>query len=560
MDERPVTPQSRPIRMTRSQLAKQEQELGRSLHSHAPGETETGAGGAAAADTWEPLVLKPQGPPAPESPREAAAIAVETHARVVRLSAELVQPEPKTLTSERPCEEEATTAMNLTPSQALSRSSSRSPSKTPMRLEESIGAIDALEEALENVGKDLPRMDQLADEKSPKKAHFTRDATRNVSKTTTKTSHLSTKISKAPIKAPNFLKPVGTSRASSVRLPPKDSKGSGTVTGALTTKLRPISMTFAAPVPPVRSTKPLTKPAFHLSGEAAAVKLEAQKAGHLKRESRKGPVKQRPMSMPPPPKSTRPLTKPAFQLSGEEAAAKLKAQREERLKRAAKGNSLAPHQVVGSMSVSKSSKPPTVPNFQLPGEAVAAKLKTRREERLRREEEAGAARKAALQAKSTPVRKFVAAPVRPTAAGQAHKRMASKDDPNGLTVPSIQRSASSASKRDSMVLSRTVSLSSAASANSSKRNGIVMHSGPVAKSTVTPADAAALKTKGREVFNRDLLEKEARDQERREKEEAAKKARAEAAERGRIASREWAERQKKKLMATAATFKKGTAT
>jgi hypothetical protein len=55
------------------------------------------------------------------------------------------------------------------------------------------------------------------------------------------------------------------------------------------------------------------------------------------------------------------------------------------------------------------------------------------------------------------------------------------------------------------------------------------------------------KIKGREVFNRDKMEKEAKDRERREKEEAAKQARAQAAERGRIASREWAEKQRKKM-------------
>jgi len=52
--------------------------------------------------------------------------------------------------------------------------------------------------------------------------------------------------------------------------------------------------------------------------------------------------------------------------------------------------------------------------------------------------------------------------------------------------------------------------------------------------------------KARAIFNRDRVEKEARERERREKEDAAKKARAEAAERGRLASREWAERQRKR--------------
>lgn len=69
-----------------------------------------------------------------------------------------------------------------------------------------------------------------------------------------------------------------------------------------------------------------------------------------------------------------------------------------------------------------------------------------------------------------------------------------------------------------------------------------------AKSSATPVDAACLKSKGKQVFNRGKMEKETIERERKEKEDAAKKARAEAAERGRIASREWAERQRKKTM------------
>ena len=67
--------------------------------------------------------------------------------------------------------------------------------------------------------------------------------------------------------------------------------------------------------------------------------------------------------------------------------------------------------------------------------------------------------------------------------------------------------------------------------------------------TVTPEESAALKQKAREIYNRDRTEKQERERERREKEDAAKRARAEAADRGRQASREWAERQRKKLEA-----------
>ena len=74
----------------------------------------------------------------------------------------------------------------------------------------------------------------------------------------------------------------------------------------------------------------------------------------------------------------------------------------------------------------------------------------------------------------------------------------------------------------------------------------------------TAEDVAHQKVKGKEAFSRPKNEIAAREKERREKEEAAKKARIEAAERGRLASREWAEKQKARKAAEAAA--KGSAT
>ena len=50
--------------------------------------------------------------------------------------------------------------------------------------------------------------------------------------------------------------------------------------------------------------------------------------------------------------------------------------------------------------------------------------------------------------------------------------------------------------------------------------------------------------RGREVFNRNRNATQEIERVRKEKEEAAKKARVDAAERGRLASRQWAEKQK----------------
>lgn len=478
--------------------------------------------------------------------------------------------EPKILSSEKPYEpEDATPAASRTPS----RAPSKSPARSPMRLEESIEAIDALEEALENM---IPSFNPGADE-SPKKARFDRGA-RSRQDTTTKEAPLgAVRASRAPA-APKSMKPTTSSRpsvaartsmvarSSSVREPVarETRKGSGEVTDYLASTRRPISISFPTPPPPPRATKPPTKSTFQLPGEAVAAKLKAQKEERLKREQEGG--RQRPVSAslagPPPVRSSKPPTKANFQLPGDAVAAKLKAQKEERLKREAQ--SLAERPASATFQAPpppKSTKPPTVPNFQLPGEAVAAKLKAQREERLKREAEEEAAKKEKPAFKARPVPVHKAGPtVRQTSASKARESlMAGGGDrkenvPSTAMAPPPKRTSSlTVAKRPPIPASVSTASSRASSFSTTatgKRSSVV-----VTKATVTPADAAALRQKGREVFNRDKMEKERLERERREKEEAAKKARAEAAERGRIASREWAEKQKRKMLAAASAAK-----
>jgi hypothetical protein len=473
---------------------------------------------------------------------ELQAIAtLESQPKVSAPSVEVTsEPEPKTLATERPSESSRTPVISRT----SSRRASRSPSKSPMRIEESIEALDALEEALENVGKAVSHFDQSTADQSPRKKTFPKEVnTPGARGKTPRKTPLATRVSRAPTAAPKSMKPTTTSlaRASSVRVAPaKDlRKGSTDTVDYLASKRRPVSVSFPTPPPPPKGRAP-TKPTFQLSSDAVAAKLRAQKEERQKREAEGVVPKQRPISMPPVPKSTKAPTKANFQLPGEAIAAKLKAQKEERLKReaeSAQGEKSKPRPVSISMPpiTVKSSKPPTKPNFQLPGEAVAAKLKAQREERQKREEEAEAAKKAAAsKARPPTVRKPVALPTRELV-GVSIPPPPPKSD--SLQLPP-QRSTSTTSKRNSIQLSRSTSVSTTASNRSSLG---------ATKSTVTPVDAVQQKIKGREVFNRDKMEKEAKDRERREKEEAAKQARAQAAERGRIASREWAEKQRKKM-------------
>ncbi|KAH7094690.1 hypothetical protein FB567DRAFT_543107 [Paraphoma chrysanthemicola] len=607
IEERPATPPSKAVRLTRRQLAKQEEELKQSQRAPSPPRTvepefaaeivEQPTVEKAAAEHEAPIDFKEQqleeiaeaqeegkhdeGEEAEQAVEDAVtgaqevpkvqeenALAEEVQAEqlvtpetgvarvseIVEAEIELIapsveitsEPEPKTLATERPSNAPISPAMSRTPS----RRASRSPSKSPMRIEASLEAIDALEEALDDVGKAVAHFDQSIDEKSPRKKAFPNDvATPSTRSKTPRKTPLATRVSRTPGAVPKSMKPMASSlaRASSVRVAPtKDvRKGSTETVDYLASKRRPVSVSFPTPPPPPKGRAP-TKATFQLSSEVTAAKLKAQKEERLKREAEREvegvKLKPRPISMPPIAKSTKALTKASFELPGEAIAAKLRAQKEERQKREAE-NAQGPQPKARPVSISmppptvKSTKPPTKASFQLPGEAVAARLRAQREERQKREEEAEAAKKAAaVKPRPTAVRKPVALPTR-TLSGVT---IPPPPKPEPQPAASI-RSTSLASKRSSIQLSRSTSVSTTAS--NPNRNSLL-----IAKSTVTPVDSAQQKLKGKEVFNRDKMEKEARERERKDKEEAAKQARAQAAERGRIASREWAEKQRRKMM------------
>ncbi|KAL8869932.1 MAG: hypothetical protein Q9174_003903 [Haloplaca sp. 1 TL-2023] len=221
----------------------------------------------------------------------------------------------------------------------------------------------------------------------------------------------------------------------------------------------------------------------------------------------------------------------------------------------------------------KSTKPPTRASFELPGDAVARKLREAREERLKRdEEEKDKPAKTAFKAR--PVRVSQAPIVKATAASRARISMAKGEVPGSVTkdgTPKPQSSShlskappASAGKRLSTLSVPKRAAPAAANTSARVNRGTLSAKTTTrrpstqasVRQSVTPADAMQQKATGKEVYNRGKIEQEERDKMRKDKEEAAKKARAEAAERGRLASREWAEKQKQKKLAE----KKGSAT
>ena len=375
------------------------------------------------------------------------------------------------------------------------------PSRPVSRIEDSVEALDKLEEEIEA----LTRVAHLERVLSPEAAAR--------SKTT-------------PMKRATSVR-AGTNSASRNKPPPTPSRGEekaaagGSATSPARKVPRPASL--LPPKPPAKSSKAPTVSTFELPGEAVARRLKEQ------REQRR-----------------------SQHISSEQAAAL-----------AAAYSPSKPH--------FKSSKPPTRPTFELPGEAISRKKREDHEAKLRAQEEE--ARKG---------REFKARPVRgslvPGSVPRETLTSLARQKSRHLTDPSTDSAASTtitpvSQKRQSILgtaafsrptpsrgrdpsttepatAARAASAVSTASARSSgsggKRSTATQTPTPGAATPLTPEAAAAQKVRGREVFARDNSYTAEREREKRDREAATRTAREAAAERSRGLSRLWAERQKVK--------------
>jgi hypothetical protein len=248
----------------------------------------------------------------------------------------------------------------------------------------------------------------------------------------------------------------------------------------------------------------------------------------------------------------------------------------------------------------RSTKAPTKSSFQLPGEAVAAKLKAAREERMKREAAATASKasskatadekKPAFKARPVPSTLKKTPSVRHTAASRAREPGMTGDSalkpttsssttglkrsntvgssrPRPSTVPATTTKPSQPPQLTVQKRARpsSVHVSTSATAAPRKSSGATrlsaVHapkddteaprkpsSGASRPSIAPAARNISATSKGKEVYARFSAARNAAESDKREKEDAARKARAAAAEKGRVASREWAQKQKVKNM------------
>jgi hypothetical protein len=395
-----------------------------------------------------------------------------------------------------------------TPGRMLSFEERRSPdsfveSRTP-RIEDSVDAIDALEDAIEKVAEDLPALEALKIE-SPIKA---RTPARLLAGSTPRPS-----TTKKPIPSP----------ARNQRLSP----AKGGPTPKAPSAAKPARPSIVKPV--ATRSAPITKP-------PAVAKLP------------KKPIVDGRKTRP----SSNLAAAPALSFSNSPAPTQPNV-----TKKRIPSESLSTSRP--AFVPAKSTKPPTKSTFSLPGEAISAKVKAQREERLRREEEAEKEKKTF---KARPIPAKISRPSvvpRETKASQARissitngtnkENVAPKP---GITIqpPKVPRPTSldankPGTKANSSVRRTTTTSTTLTTVTNPRISSLNLTTGQ--KSTVTKFDSVTQKAKGKEVFGRTKAQLEQAEKERKEKEEATRKARLEAAERGRQASREWAEKQRAKI-------------
>ena len=368
----------------------------------------------------------------------------------------------------------------------LEQIKTRSPSKRVSRIEDSVEALDALEEEIEKVDKLIPTT------------------------------------------ADNFSDTAKTKKQAKVhpRTAEKKLNGSMRIKDNTTVHIRPVT---GKPSTSVRSTAPRssilpatkkavtpskgspTKPAIDSRSPAPArhsAKVGPQSVTHKRVSSvHKAPFQ--------PSKSAKPPTLARFELPGEAISRKLKEQREQRLKREEHPDK---QRILKARTVRLSQ----APEVKL---TTAAKARIG----LAKGDPVNSSEVVEGTPKPTPAPRVMT-----TASTGTNKRVSSLTV--AKRVSAVQPTANSSAR-----VTRKPSLATAGAAHNPRVSG-------PPRSAPTAEDLALQKVKGKEVFGRTRAEMMEREKTRKEKEEAAKKARAEAAERGRVASREWAEKQKLRKM------------
>ncbi|CAD6447346.1 eb263f51-3ac3-4776-8ee1-7e92f08e4ad1 [Sclerotinia trifoliorum] len=325
------------------------------------------------------------------------------------------------------------------------------------------------------------------------------------------------------------------------------------VRGTLSSSQRPKSTYATVRVKPTATKEPTLKKAKSMTFESSRPIVSPEK------QTMVSPSKvPRPASLLPPKsptKSTKPPTKAIFELPGDAVAKRLKEQREARIAQRESSEMTIVKTTPGRI---KSTKPPTKSSqFELPGEAYSRRKREAHEARVKAQEEEDRKRR---EFKARPMSKFVASRTLPrdTAASRARqsKTGGESSDTSGLTLS--KRGSIVGAHRPSILDMQKVNVTSssprtkAPPAPLTRKASSHPHNPRVTmQRTVSDSDQESQRQRAKELYNRDAQYTAEIEKEKKDREAAAKRSRDEAAEKGRQASREWAERQKAKRISQA---------
>ncbi|CAI4218127.1 unnamed protein product [Parascedosporium putredinis] len=246
-----------------------------------------------------------------------------------------------------------------------------------------------------------------------------------------------------------------------------------------------------------------------------------------------------------------------FRVAWEAIARKLKEKKEARLSMQLEvGKSPAAAIKAATPQRTRSTRVLPRPTFELPGEAISRRKREQREAQIRAQEEEEQKRRefkarpimAGLRQPSSAPRETVASRARQTKVSQMENGAAMSASMKRLSLAATQSPLMASSQsRGRAVATSPSQLSRATSVAASSVSG----SGK--RSTISAEDAAQHKVRGKEILARDNRYANDRERGRAEREVLAKLAREQAAERSRQLSREWAEKQRRKAASAGTT-------
>lgn len=254
----------------------------------------------------------------------------------------------------------------------------------------------------------------------------------------------------------------------------------------------------------------------------------------------------RPASLAPPKpiqKATKQPTISTFELPGERVARELKEKKAARLSMQFDLPKAAEvHSPQRTRSV-RSSKPPTVANFELPGERYSRQKKERFEQKLKEEEEEARRRR---QFKARPSPATAAPTVRSTFTSRQRQTTGQPEQASPYSPTAEPSPKSGASKRQSVTMTpstaRKISASTASTASATARGRTSSIGSPQASTRATSSSVGSVasgskrssvsaeeiqqqKVRGRQIYHRDNTTGRSKEQEKRDREEAIKLAR-----------------------------------